>query len=160
MPSSIYQLELIFGLNERLFINALEGVTEEQSKERLSGHSNPLNWIAAHTVWARYNMLFFLGKPVENPYNYAFENFKAYDAAIEYPSVSDIKTEWGKVSGLLKDALKSVTEEHLAGDSPIKSPIGDNTVGGTMAFFAEHESYDVGQMAFLKKYFTGEAMKY
>ena len=63
-------------------------------------------------------------------------------------------------SRLLKEALASVTEEYLAADSPLKSPIGDFTNGGTVAFLAQHESYDIGQMGFLKKYFTKEAMKY
>ena len=61
---------------------------------------------------------------------------------------------------LLKEALNTVTEEHLAAESPLKSPIGDFTFGGTVAFLAQHESYDIGQMAFLKKYHTKVAMKY
>jgi hypothetical protein len=160
MAKSIYQSEIIFNLNERLFDNTLAGVTEEQANERVSDHNNPFIWIAAHTVSARYNMLVFLGKPVTNPYNHLFENFKAYDAGLKYPTLREVKTEWQKVTGLLKEALKSATEEHLASDSPLKSPIGDFTNGGTLAFLAQHESYDVGQLAFLKKYHTKEAMSY
>ena len=44
--------------------------------------------------------------------------------------------------------------------APFKSPIGDFTIGGTIAFLAQHESYDIGQAAYLKKYFTKEAMSY
>jgi hypothetical protein len=160
MQKSIYPLNLIFGLNERLFNNSMAGITDEQANERISDHNNPVVWIAAHTVYARYLMLLFLGKPAENPYNHLFENFKAYDAGLSYPSVAEIKREWQKVTALLKDALESVTEEFLAGDSPIKSPIGDFTNAGTLAFLAQHESYDVGQLAFLKKYYTTEAMSY
>jgi hypothetical protein len=160
MQKSIYPLSLIFGLNERLFNNSMAGITDEQANERISDHNNPVIWIAAHTVYARYLMLLFLGKPAENPYNHLFENFKAYDAGLSYPSVAEIKREWEKVTALLKDALEGVTEEFLAGDSPIKSPIGDFTNAGTLAFLAQHESYDVGQLAFLKKYYTTEAMSY
>lgn len=160
MKQSIYQSALMFNMNERLFNNALEGVTEDQAKERVSGHSNPLIWIATHTVWARYNALMFLGKPSENPFNGKFENFKAYDPADNYPTLETVKAEWTKASSLLKDAIQSATEEHLAADSPLKSPIGDFTNGGTLAFLAQHESYDIGQMGFLKKYHTKEAMKY
>ncbi len=147
-------------MNDRLFNSALEGISEEQSKERITGHVNPVNWIASHTVWARYNTLMFLGKPADNPYNGLFENFKAYDVSLNYPSLSEIKSEWKKVSVLLNDALGSVSEEHLAGDSPLKSPIGDFTNGGTIAFLAQHESYDIGQLGLLKKFFTKEAMNY
>lgn len=160
MPSSIYHLEMIFNLNDRLFLNALAGVTEEQADERVSDHNNPLRWVAAHTVSARYNALFFVGKPVANPYNSLFENFRAYDPALSYPSLDEIKSKWKDVSALLKEALASVSDEHLVADSNIKTPIGDFTNGGTISFFAQHESYDVGQMAFLKKLITEEAMSY
>ena len=161
MAKSIYHSELIFNLNTRLFINALDGVTDEQAKERISGHNNPLNWLATHTVWARYNISAFLGKPpANNPYNGLFENFKPFDPAHQFSSLAEIKAEWEKATVLLKEALSSVTEEHLAGDSPLKSPIGDFSNGGTVAFLAQHESYDIGQIAYLKKYFTKEGMKY
>ncbi|MEP7253078.1 MAG: DinB family protein [Ginsengibacter sp.] len=160
MNKSIYQSQIIFNMNDRLFSSTLDGITEEQAKERIAGHINPINWIAAHTIWARYNALMFLGKPVANPYNDLFENFKAYNASLTYPTVAEIKEEWKKVSGLLKDAAKTTTEDQLAGDSPIKSPIGDNTNAGTIAFLAQHESYDIGQLGLLKKFFTKEAMSY
>lgn len=160
MKKTTYPLEVIFNLNERLFNNSLAGITEEHAKERISEHNNPVNWIAAHIVWARYLMLVFLGKPVQNPYQELFDNFKPYDASLTYPSIEEIKTQWQKATGLIKEAFQSVTEEQLSADAPIKNPTGDFTNGGTLAFLAQHESYTVGQLAFLKKYFTKEAMSY
>lgn len=153
-------MEIIFNLNTRLFNNTLEGVTEELSAQRISDHSNSFKWIATHTVWARYNTLIFLGKPAENPYPGLFENFRPYNESDKFPSLENIKEQWQKVSGLLKDALGSANEDHLMTDAPFTSPIGDGTNMGTLAFFAEHESYDIGQMGFLKKYLTKEAMSY
>ena len=160
MKKSIYQSEIILNMNERLFINALAGVTDEQAKERISGHNNPLNWLATHTAWARYNMAMLLGKPGDNPYNGMFENFKPFDDTMKFDPLEKIKEEWNKASALLREGFSSVSEEHLASDSPLKSPIGDFTIGGTIAFLAQHESYDIGQIAFLKKYLTKEAMSY
>ncbi|MEC5143847.1 DinB family protein [Chitinophaga sp. 212800010-3] len=160
MHTSLYPVELMLLLNERLFINALDGVTDEQADERMSPHSNPLIWIATHTLWARYNMLMFLGSPVNNPYQELFQNFRPYNPADDYPDMSAVKTDWNNVSALLKSALKNVTEAQLAADAPLKNPTGDFTNLGTLAFLAQHESYDIGQMAFLKKLFTKEAMKY
>ena len=160
MKTSIHESGLIFNLNERLFLNALAGVTDEQAKERISTHNNPLIWIATHTVWARYNIAALLGKPGNNPYLTMFENFKPIDDTMQFPSLDIIKEEWKKASDLLKEGLAAVTEEHLASDAPFKSPIGDPTMGGTIVFLAQHESYDVGQVAFLKKFLTKEAMSY
>jgi hypothetical protein len=161
MPSSIYHPTIIFKLNSRLFGNALAGITEEQATERLSDHNNPLIWLAAHTVWARYNTCAMLGKPpAANPYNGLFENFKPFTATADYGTLAQAKEEWQKATDLLENALNSVSEEHLAADCPLKSPIGDFTFAGTVSFLAQHESYDIGQMGFLKKYLTKEAMSY
>ncbi|CAN5675865.1 hypothetical protein BH10BAC3_BH10BAC3_20150 [soil metagenome] len=160
MTSSINQSALILNMNDRLFLNALEGITDVQANQRLSDHNNPTIWIATHTVWARYNMLFFLGKPEKNPFEGMFENFKPYNESDQYPALETVKFEWKKASESLKNALQSVTAEHLAAASPIKSPIGDFTNSGTLAFLAQHESYDIGQLAFLKKFLTKEAMSY
>ena len=160
MKKSIYYLELILNINERLFLNTLVDVTEDQAKERISSHNNPLIWIATHTVWARYNMAMLLGKATDNPYNGMFENFKPYEDSMALPTIESVKIEWKKSSALLKEALASVSEEVLASDAPSKNPIGDFTIGGTIAFLAQHESYDIGQTGFLKKLLTKEAMSY
>jgi hypothetical protein len=161
MAKSIYQSEIMLNMNTRLFLSAIAGITETQGKERISDHNNPVSWLAAHTVWARYNICAMLGKPAaKNPYDGLFENFKPFDAGANYGTLAQAKAEWQKASDLLKEALAAVTEEHLAADCPLKSPIGDFTFGGTIAFLAQHESYDIGQIGFLKKYFTKEAMSY
>ncbi len=145
----MYQSEIILNMNSRLFLNALEGVTDDQAKERISDHNNPLNWLATHTVCSRFMICMLLGKPAaKNPYEGIFENFKAFDPATSYPTMEGIKKEWATATTLLEAALSLVNEEHLATDSPLKSPIGDFTIAGTIAFLAQHESYDIGQMGF------------
>jgi len=160
MKKTIYPLEVILNLNQRLFNNTLAGITEEQAAERVSGHSNPVVWLAAHTVYARYLMLMSLGKRVINPYAELFDNFKGYDASFTYPSLEEAKEEWRRVSGLLKDAIESVSDEQLAADAPVKNPSGDFSNGGLLAFLTQHESYTIGQISYLKKYFTKQAMTY
>jgi len=160
MSQSLHAISLILNMNTRLFVNALSGVTEEQSAERATDHSNPMRWIAPHTVSSRYLALLCLGKPATDPYQELFGNFRGYDASLNYPTLEETKAEWEKVSALLRDALASATDEILAADCPIKTPTGDFTNLGTLTFIAQHESYDIGQMGFLKKYLTMEAMKY
>jgi hypothetical protein len=79
---------------------------------------------------------------------------------MKLPALENVKGEWQKVSGLLKEAFSSVTEEHLAAESPVKVPIRDSTNGGAIAFLTQHESYSIGQLAILKKFYTKEAMSY
>ncbi|MDB5231957.1 MAG: hypothetical protein JWN76_2762 [Chitinophagaceae bacterium] len=160
MNSSLKTLQLIFNLNEKLFLNSLEGVTDKSAKERISDKNNPMIWVATHTAWARFNIVTMLGAKTENPYAGRFEGFKPYQESDSFPPLEEIKNEWNKASKQLRDAIEKVTDEYLAADSAWKAPIGDNSNAGTIAFLAEHESYDIGQMGFLKKFHTGEAMKY
>ncbi len=72
MEKSINHLKNIFNLNGRLFLNTLEGVSDELAQEQIAGHINSIVWIAAHTLWARINTILFLGSAAENPYNDLF----------------------------------------------------------------------------------------
>lgn len=157
---SSYPLELILNLNEKLFLNALKGVTEEHAKERLSDHNNSLIWVVTHIVWSRYNMAKFLGKPGSNPYLGMFENFKSIDEIKSFPTLEQVKSEWKKSSDLLKEGFASATDEYLEKESSFKNPITDSSILGAIAFLAEHESYEIGQMGLLKKLHTKEAMSY
>jgi hypothetical protein len=160
LENRVQYLQVIQQLNSRLFINSLQGISNELATERPSEHNNPFIWIATHTVWARYNMLIFLGQPVSNPYVGKFENFKAYDASDGYPTLETVQAEWTRATQLLGEALEKVTAQQLKSEAPIKNPTGDFTNGGTLAFLVQHESYTIGQMAFLKKFLTKEAIKY
>ncbi|MEX6687709.1 DinB family protein [Danxiaibacter flavus] len=160
MSNSINSLALIINLNERLFLNTLEGFTEDLAKERISDHNNPVIWIATHTAWARFNMSMLLGKPITNPYAGMFENFRPYSESDQFPSLEKLKADWHNASEHVKGAIQNVTPEQLETDAQRGNPIGDSTNGGTLAFLVQHESYSIGQLAFLKKFYTKEAMKY
>ena len=161
MIPSIIGLNSILKLNDRLFINALENIIQEQAKERLSEHNNPINWLSNHIVWGRYEMLKLLGRSNEiNPYTELFKNFKPYDEDIVLNQIEYIKEEWNKVGLLINDALETVTEEQLAEEPKSVTPIGVPTKFGSFSFLVWHENYHLGQLAFLKKYYTEEAMKF
>jgi hypothetical protein len=157
---SSYPLEIILNLNEKLFLNALKGVTDEQAKERLSDHNNSLIWVATHIIWSRYNIAKFLGKPGKNPYLGMFENFKPMDDSMQFPTLEEVKAEWEKATVLLKEGFTSVADEYMESESSFKNPTGDSSITGAIAFLTEHESYEIGQLGLLKKLHTKEAMSY
>jgi hypothetical protein len=160
MLNELYSVSLMLKLNERLFVNCLVGVTDEEAAKRISDHNNPFIWLVTHTTWARYNIAAMLGKPGNNPYNGMFEGFKPYDATMKFDSLEKIREEWLAASSLVNEGLETATPEHLAAAAPFQNPTGDNTLGGAVAFLTQHESYDIGQMGILKKYHTNEAMSY
>ncbi|PWN67189.1 DinB family protein [Chryseobacterium oncorhynchi] len=161
MIPSINGLANILKLNEKLFINALENITHEHTNDRLSEHNNPVNWLTNHILWGRYEILNLLGKSNEtNPYTDLFKNFKPYDEEIEFNQIEYIKEEWSKMVLLISEALETATEEQLAEEPKSVTPMGIPTKFGNLSFLVWHENYHLGQLAFLKKYYTEEAMKF
>lgn len=160
MTNDLKSMQIILNLNTRLFTNTLEGITEEHWNARMSNHNNPFKWIAAHVVSSRYLFLSLLGKPAQSPYHKLFENQRPFDTADVFPSLEDVKKEWEKVSTLLNTAVASPAPDALKMPAPFPLPIEEQTNFGAMAFFVQHESYEIGQLGFLKKYHTKEAMKY
>ena len=160
MQPSVYPLSLIFKVNTRFFTNAMKDISTDHWTEKTDEYLNPLCWVASHIVFARYLALVFLDKPVHNPYEELFANFKGYDSALSYPSPDEVREEWTKVTALLNDALETASPEVLQMESPVKTPTGDFTNIGTLAFMAQHESYHTGQLAMLKRHVTSMPMSY
>jgi hypothetical protein len=57
-----------------------------------------------------------------------------------------------EVSDKLSASLSSVSTEVLARQVPKESPSLDGKIGGSIALLSLHETYHVGQMAFLRKW--------
>jgi len=57
------------------------------------------------------------------------------------------------------DVLKKLNKHKLAKDQKIEFPAGKKIID-LISFLAEHEAYHVGQLGFLRKYFTGNAVSY
>jgi hypothetical protein len=65
--------------------------------------------------------------------------------------VAEIVRAWDEVSGKLSSSLAGAPEEMLA--QPVSNGITlDGKISGKIAFLSLHESYHVGQMAYLRKW--------
>ncbi len=161
MKKSLYYLELLLNLNERVGFSIRLLVSQKIRLGNASAIQIILQSGSLPTLFGRARIWqCFCGKPGNNPYNGLFENFKPYEESMQLPTLESVKDEWKKASQLLKEAFALVSEEQLASDAPFKNPTGDFTIGGSIAFLAQHESYDIGQIGFLKKLLTNEAMSY
>ena len=152
----------IFRLNTKLFINCIEGITEEQSNATISSDTNSIKWVAAHIIWARYNASSIMGNPpANNPYIGLFEDFRPTNKEDDYKTITEIKEEWKKASDLLENSFSKIEPDFWEKEAPIKFPLlGDDSNAGLITFFAQHESFHLGQLAILKKAIVGISMKY
>jgi uncharacterized damage-inducible protein DinB len=69
------------------------------------------------------------------------------------PLTEEVVTAWNEVSAVLTEALESASVDALSAPPPAQAPPSlDGTVGGIVGFLAYHETYHVGQAAYLSRW--------
>lgn len=143
----------IFAINDGFVLPALEGLTHDQLWQAPTDRNNAMLWIAGHVVQTRARILQLLGEPVDTGWGKLFDRgappTNAADAD-RYPSRGDIEAAMREITPRLHAKLASLDDSYLAGPARMQVP-GTNTVADELAFLALHESYHVGQLAYIRK---------
>ncbi|UCC82674.1 MAG: DinB family protein [Gemmatimonadota bacterium] len=159
MLEAIAPLCELLKLNTRLFLNCLDGVDDAMARERPSDGTNSIGFLACHVLHARYYLGSHVGLEAVNPFQELFDS--AHDVNdLEVPPLDELRSAWSELSALLVDRLPEVTEAELGRASGQEFPVDDGTVRGAVAFLVQHESFHIGQLALLRKYFGLEGMAY
>lgn len=152
----------VLKLNTRLFLNCLDGVSNDMAWTRPNERTNSIGFIALHLVDARYYIADYLDIDLLNPYKEVFANVKRIEDLHrdQYPDIEELRTQWVTVAEALNQELPHVKKGQLQAESPFQFPVEDRSVYGGLQFLIQHESYHIGQMALLRKYAGLPAMKY
>jgi uncharacterized damage-inducible protein DinB len=144
-------LAAIFRTNEWQFRKALDGLTEEELWYSPAKDNNPMFWIAGHIVDTRAVVLRLLGAEFPRPWKELFTLGSVVGDKTQYPSVREIQTMMHEVGERLNAVLGAVDDEFLAQPESGLGLPNSVTRADEIAFFAQHEAYHVGQMAYLRK---------
>jgi uncharacterized damage-inducible protein DinB len=159
MDPRIAPLAGILRLNNKLFANCLDGITEAQCHERPSQSTNSAAYVAAHLTQGRFWGLKILGAERPNPLEKYLGQWKGIDEITEWPSLEEIKSAWAEASAALDKRMDAITPAEL--DAPSGSQMmEDSSVLGSFAFMVQHDSYHVGQLSLLRKHAGLPAMSY
>lgn len=151
MPAALGPIALIFKLNTGLMRTALDGVPPEQLWQRPTPLTNPMLWIYAHIVQTRATMLGLLDDPFDSGWGSLFTRGEALHEASRYPSRDDIDAQHRQIIDRLKARFDTITDADLATPARSNKVPGAKTVGDQLAFLAFHESYHIGQLAYVRK---------
>jgi hypothetical protein len=147
-------LENIIGslkLSSILLKQSVKDMKSEDMMVRPDDKANSVQFIVGHMIVSRYHMCQLLGDTDKHPFGKLFDRGEDVDNSAEYPTVSDLKKEWDKVTSKLTDILNNVTDEKLSEKSPIEFPFPDKTLLGGIAFLTYHETYHIGQLAYNRR---------
>lgn len=160
MPASAAALIDLFALNTTLFRNCLVDLSDAQAVLRPNQHTNSVAFIAGHLVETRAWMARYVGLDCPPPFGGVLEHATSIDQIPALPSLEAIRVGWDDVSARVGERLGAMTSVDLATASSQRFPGVPNTVLGGIAFLVQHESYHIGQLAYLRKYVGLPAMKY
>ena len=152
MDSTIAAVAPLFHVNDQLFHKALEGVKEDDLSRIPQDGSNPLIWIAGHLTTSRASLTRLAGERIDNPWSKIFSRGATVDSNVTYPAITEITSLWDTATKSLMVKLEELTAEKLAEPATFPVPSGDKTTRGAIIFLNFHETYHIGQMAYLRKW--------
>ena len=160
MHPSVAPLAAILDLNTDLLLNCLEGLSDEDVRHRLAGGGNSLAFLIAHLTDSRHFLAGRLKRPLRNPLTPLLADARGIDDIRAWPPVDDLRRAWRAISGHLAGVLPALTVEELSEANVHRFPMDDSTRLGLIAFLTQHDSYHVGQAAFLRRQIGRPAMAY
>jgi uncharacterized damage-inducible protein DinB len=153
-PSAVAApIATIFAINDGFVLPAIAGLTHDELWKAPTDRNNGMLWIAGHVVQTRAMILQVLGESVDTGWGKLFDRSAPaakLDDAERYPPASDIERVMREVTPRLHAKLASLDDTYLAAPARMQVP-GTKTVADELAFFALHESYHVGQLAYVRK---------
>jgi DinB superfamily len=152
METATANTEGMFKFNTDIVNKAIADVRPDDWFRKPSDDSNHLMWVMGHLVVHRGHTLKTLGVDWNISWIPLFARGAKRVADTEYPSPEEMLKAWNQVSAELSAALSQAPSEVLEQAAPAGPPSFDGTVSGTVAFFAFHDTYHVGQISYLRKW--------
>lgn len=160
MESQVAALHAMLELNTDLLLNCLDGLTDEEACRRVADRGNSIAFLTAHLTDTRHFLAQRIGQPMANPVSRYLAQASSIDDIIEWPTVEQQRGWWRAISRHLADAVAARTSDDLRRPGVHRFPMGDSTELGLIAFLAQHDSYHIGQAAFIRRQLGKPAMAY
>ena len=152
MDTDFKNIAGMFRANTDIVNKAIADVDGDHWFRKPGDDSNHLTWVLGHLIVHRGHTLKMLGVDWDNAWVELFARGSERVADAQYPSVDEMRNAWQDVSARLSEALKTPPEDVMTKEAPKGPPSFDGKLSGTVAFFAFHDTYHVGQVSFLRKW--------
>ncbi len=160
MYSSLKPLDTILVLNTRLIKSAVDNVNDELAEKRVSQNTNSIKFLLCHIVDARFFLAGIIGLIDVCPFKDIFEKVQSIEEFNQYPPMVDLMDSFENITSKISVQFSKLDNEAISKQLTNKFPIEDRTVLGGITFLLEHESYHIGQIGFIRKYFGLNPIKY
>jgi uncharacterized protein YndB with AHSA1/START domain/uncharacterized damage-inducible protein DinB len=147
---SVAPVAFILAGNDALADRTFAGVAPDDLWKRPTPNTNGMLWIFGHMAAVRARMLAALGEDFDPGLDLFGRGATLQDTSA-YPSREKINEASREVNRRLFARLATLTDADLSRPAQGPHPNSVQTVGEQIAFFALHDSYHVGQLAYVRK---------
>lgn len=148
----------LFELHTPFFDYVLEGISDEDSINRLGTKANHITWLAGSLVQERYELANLLGLNLKSAANELFKDHKGIQENAIYPPLDSFKKDWKEIYTVLKAQLLKVTDQEL--DKILEFPGMSFSLYEMISFQMYREANCIGQIALWRRLLGYDAMKY
>ena len=148
---SVAPLAFILATNDALVERSFQDVPDADLWKRPTTHSNPMLWIFGHMVNTRAGLLRLLGGEADLGWGDVFNRGAELTDASGYPARERITAVSHEVNAKLYGALAALSDADLAKPATRPFTPAVKTLGDQISFLTMHDTYHVGQLAYVRK---------
>jgi hypothetical protein len=148
----------LYDLHSQLFLNVIKDISDKDANNRLNTKANHPSWLAGSLVQERFELANTLGADVQSTYDDLFNRHKGIQDGVVYPVLNDYKSDWERITPILKEALHNVSEEKLEQSFEMENM--KFSVFDLITMLIHREPYCIGQIALYRRLLGYDAMKY
>ena len=156
----MHSLIALFDMHTDFFVKAIDGISDKDSVNRMNTKAVHPAWITGSVIQERFELLNgFNESDNKQAAHELFDNHKGIQDDVTYPSLTEFKKDWDKVSPMLREALSNATTEKL--DTSFEMMPGMSmTYYELYTFMSYREANMIGQLALWRRLMDYPAIKY
>ncbi len=159
MSNRMFSLLVLYDMQTTFFVNAIDGISDEDIHNRLNTKANHIGWLTGSIVEQRFELAGMLGAEARQAAHDLFKDNKGIQDNVTYPSLSIFKKDWELITPVLRDLYMKVSDEKL--DETFEMMPGMKmTHFDLVTFVIYREANVIGQLALWRRLLGYEPMKY
>lgn len=139
----------LYDVSERLALKALSEMKPDDLYSRPIDQANSFHWVFGHITASRYGLAKTLGLAESVSWEKLYDRGAELQDQTAYASIDEIKSALVHITKKLQQRFESITEQELTVEPPFSIPGTEKSIAGNLAFLSLHESYHVGQLAYI-----------
>jgi hypothetical protein len=148
----------LFDMQTTFFARAVEGISEEDSHNRLNTPANHIAWLTGSLIQQRYLMTLETNPGLKQTGDELFKDHKGIQDGVKYPAIAEYLQDWERISPIARQALIDISDEKL--DSEIDMGFMKMTYYEMISFTIYREASIIGQLALWRRLLGYPALKY